>query len=182
MALAKYYEDILERLLEENHRLSGKLTSNKLSKPSAKDASRALSHVTAHLKASKKALNELLSLLTDPQHKPRFTLYEAHLQQYEMQIQDAARVIAEKDKKIEKLRNDLRTTQLTVDELKKELALLKLQAENYEEKILKMKNTLDAVKLEKETLNKHIQRIEKELEDTRKLVMKSCFPDIKPLK
>jgi predicted nuclease with TOPRIM domain len=66
MALAKYYEDILERLLEENERLSAGLWPEKATE---KDK---LENFDRHLEISKKFLNELYEVLTSPEVKPIF--------------------------------------------------------------------------------------------------------------
>lgn len=65
MALAKYHEDILERLLEENRLLSDAYLFDAKVKP-------AKEHVTAHLQAATGLLNELLELLTSPEVIPVF--------------------------------------------------------------------------------------------------------------
>ena len=66
MALAKYYEDILERLFEENERLTKGVWPEKASQRDQ------LEHIKRHLNSSKVFLNELFELLTSPEVGPLF--------------------------------------------------------------------------------------------------------------
>lgn len=60
MALAKYYEDIVERLLEENESLRRQLWIE------VRTANPNPAHMDAHLNAAKNVLDELLDVLTSP--------------------------------------------------------------------------------------------------------------------
>lgn len=65
MALAKFYEDILERLLVESDSLSQSFLANRPSEKNNQDEF--IAYVKAHMKASKKLLNEILEILTAPE-------------------------------------------------------------------------------------------------------------------
>lgn len=60
MALAKHYEEILERLFEENTKLTKNLWPDKTPERNY------VEHVARHLDSSKILLQELLELLTNP--------------------------------------------------------------------------------------------------------------------
>lgn len=60
MALAKFYEDILERLYEENEKLSEYMFPENI------PSKNYVEHVKKHLESSRGFLDELLELLTNP--------------------------------------------------------------------------------------------------------------------
>jgi len=127
VALAKYYEDIVERLLEENQRLRRLIEGGHRT---ADDGHTFLAHVAAHLDASKKVLNEIQDLLTDPQHETRFTSkdYESLQMQRKQEADEAVRKLDEKEmtcrtliSECDRLRSELLAYQSALSRSRKEV-------------------------------------------------------------
>ena len=68
MALAKYYEDILERLDEDRKSILKKLNTSEFRRATDGNLNIA-SHIESHLREADKLFNELLEIITNPNHQ-----------------------------------------------------------------------------------------------------------------
>lgn len=128
MALAKFYEDILERLLVESDSLSQSFSADRPSKE--KDQDEFIAHVKAHMKSSKKLLNEILEVLTAPEIDEIFKqIYTINLsKQRDLLEAEKKSLISESEARedlIHSLNSECHTLQRKVDKLEQDNKRLK---------------------------------------------------------
>lgn len=139
MALAKYYEDIIERLHEDRESILAKFKASDFRRLSDKNED-LIRHIERHLEASAKALNTMLEVITNPDNQAPMTMVEAkaaiaknkvldeHLSACRAELAKTASelrsVVAQRDKLkncTETQERDIRTMKQTEKELRRQV-------------------------------------------------------------
>lgn len=129
MALAKYYEDIIERLNEDRAAILAKFEAAEFRRLS--DKNRDLTqHLERHLEESAKVLSELLEAITNPENDGGMTLAEArlsitHKKALESQLETCKVALAKKVEELEEVCASLGTFKDKCADLERKLRLAK---------------------------------------------------------
>lgn len=104
MALAKFYEDIAERLTDALSEMSESL-SRDIEKVSLEDMKKWQERLKKDLEVAERLLNDILNVMTTPQ-KLNLEKIEAMERRYEERLQERDRQLREEIKKIQREKND----------------------------------------------------------------------------
>ncbi|PNP96964.1 hypothetical protein [Moraxella sp. RCAD0137] len=104
MALAKFYEDIAERLTDALSEMSESL-SRDIEKVSLEDMKKWQERLKKDLEVAERLLNDILNVMTTPQ-KLNLEQIEAMERRYEERLQERDRQLREEIKKIQREKND----------------------------------------------------------------------------
>lgn len=104
MALAKFYEDIAERLTDALSEMSESL-SRDIEKVSLEDMKKWQERLKKDLEVAERLLNDILNVMTTPQ-KLNLEQIEAMEKRYQERLQERDRQLQEEIKKIQREKND----------------------------------------------------------------------------
>lgn len=131
MALAKYYEGIIERLHEDRENILAKFRASDFRRLSDKN-SELIHHIQRHLEESAKALNSMLEIITNPDNQAPMTMIEAKAA--------IAKCIAI-ERQLDKCRSDLDKTVSDLRTAESARNDLKTKCETQQREIRTMKQT-----------------------------------------